>query len=84
MGFRNQALSSKCFVKNINWVNKKYKEPVNVLTSVRYSTKPASSILIPGENTALVKFDKPQFAITPGQGAVFYKNDEVIAGGWIE
>ena len=37
-----------------------------------------------GNNRLSVLFEKPQRAVTPGQSAVFYCNDEVIGGGIIE
>ena len=40
--------------------------------------------LVPGESDATVTFEEPQFALTPGQAAVFYKDGEVLGGGWIK
>ena len=32
----------------------------------------------------LVNLSVPQFAVAPGQAAVFHRGDEVLGGGWIE
>ena len=37
-----------------------------------------------GADRVCVEFDDPQSAVTPGQAAVFYVEDEVIGGGWID
>ncbi len=36
------------------------------------------------DESVLVSFDSPQRAVTPGQAVVFYDDDEVLGGGWIE
>jgi tRNA-specific 2-thiouridylase len=47
---------------------------------------PAAATLYPldVDNRVEVRFDEPQRAVTPGQGAVFYSGDLVAGGGWIE
>lgn len=85
VGFKSELLSSQCRVVNINWIHSAPAEPICVDTRVRYRHKAAPSTLFPsGQNTAMIKFDGPQEAVTPGQGAVFYQGDGVLGGGWIE
>jgi tRNA-specific 2-thiouridylase len=31
-----------------------------------------------------VTFDSPQLAVTPGQAVVFYDDEIVVGGGWID
>ena len=59
-------------------------EPVNVAVKIRYKSDDAQAVLHPGKDGALVCFDRPQRAITPGQAAVFYQGDVLIGGGIIE
>jgi tRNA-specific 2-thiouridylase len=84
VGFKKHLYASQCKVENINWIQEKPSRPTHVHTRVRYRHTAAASRLTPvNGKTALVHFEKPQEAITPGQCAVFYKGDEVIGGGWI-
>ena len=84
VGFKKDLLSIECRINNINWINQKPNSPISVHTRVRYRHNTAASKLFPvNEKTAKVRFEKPQSAITPGQCAVFYQDDEVLGGGWI-
>jgi tRNA-specific 2-thiouridylase len=56
---------------------------VRVKIRHRHEGAPAS-IEKSGSDEVLVTFDEPQRAITPGQAAVFYDEDVVVGGGWIE
>jgi tRNA-uridine 2-sulfurtransferase len=58
--------------------------PIRVEAKTRYRQSAAPAQVVPGENgEAELRFDNPQFAVTPGQAAVFYQGDELIGGGWI-
>jgi len=84
VGSKNDLLSAGCRVTDINWIIEQPDTALEIHTRVRYRSQEVASTVIPRDNrTALVKFKIPQSAVTPGQGAVFYRGDEVIGGGWI-
>jgi len=60
-------------------------EPMRVAVKNRHRHEAAPALLEKtGADEVLVTFDHPQRAITPGQAAVFYDGDVVVAGGWIK
>ncbi|MCX7591795.1 MAG: tRNA 2-thiouridine(34) synthase MnmA, partial [Kiritimatiellae bacterium] len=85
VGSRQEAMSQEMMVEDLLWLCGRVPNvPTPLFTQIRYNHDPALSLLIPSEDgTALVKFDSPQFAITPGQLAVFYREEEVIGSAWI-
>jgi tRNA-specific 2-thiouridylase len=83
----DDALRSTTFeIENVNWIS--IEEPsVRFLgqAKIRHKHDPAPAIIeaLPN-NRARISFERPQRAITPGQAAVFYQGDVVLAGGWIK
>ena len=59
--------------------------PVRATARIRHRHADApATIESDGSTRAIVSFDSPQAAITPGQAVVFYDGQEVLGGGWIE
>lgn len=60
-------------------------EPTAISAKIRYKASESPATLIPQKGPwAKVQFNEPQRAVTPGQAVVFYKDDEVVGGGYIE
>lgn len=53
----------------------------DVLVKIRYAAKPAHARLIIDENGAMLRFDTPIKAVTPGQSAVMYRDGKILCGG---
>ena len=85
VGFQSDLLTSSCRVSDINWIIGPPEFPARVYIRVRYRSQAVCSTLYPMDRDGvIVVFDIPQSSVTPGQGAVFYREDsEVIGGGWI-
>ncbi len=72
-------------IEKISWINQPPILPAKVGVKIRYRSKSIPAEI--GKSTKpgilIVKFKKPARAVTPGQSAVFYNNDELIGGGVI-
>jgi tRNA-uridine 2-sulfurtransferase len=83
----DEALRATSFeVENVNWVSiDGPSTPVRAQVKIRHKHDPAPATVeaVP-HGGARITFDVPQRAITPGQAAVIYNRDIVLAGGWIK
>jgi tRNA-specific 2-thiouridylase len=84
VGRREEALKKEFLVKEPHFILKPLKKKVAMKVRIRYNHKEAQAEIIPFEDKIKVKFKKPQFAIAPGQSAVFYNKDIVLGGGIID
>ena len=86
VGTNDALLRSTLTVRELNWLSwAGLSAPARVQVRIRNRHAPAAATIYPRSGGRVeVRFDEPQRAITPGQGAVFYAGDVVAGGGWIE
>jgi tRNA-specific 2-thiouridylase len=85
VGSDKELLSKTLVANRLNWISlNRPNEEIRVNIKIRHRHEPASATLrVTGDDLIEAIFDEPQRAITPGQSAVFYQEDEVVGGGWI-
>lgn len=83
---RSQAGRQECYVGRVNWLSiPQPANPIRAEVKIRYQAPSQTATVIPLEdNRVKLVFDEPQFAITPGQAAVFYHKDILLGGGIIQ
>lgn len=87
VGGPDALLRGRCFARGINWVSTaQVDRPTRAEVKIRNKHAAAAATLQPTADPGRVEvvFDSPQRAVTPGQAAVFYQEDLVLGGGWIE
>jgi tRNA-specific 2-thiouridylase len=81
---KEELSKSKFLVKDMIYPGKKLSKKTLLQVRIRHLSPQEPAWVKPIGLKTEVTFKKPSFAITPGQSAVFYKNDLVVGGGIIE
>lgn len=84
IGSQKDALCAEFLVRQPHFILSPLKKRIAAKVKIRYNHPGATAELIPFNKRIKVRFRKPQFAVTPGQSAVFYIKDRVLGGGIIE
>jgi tRNA-specific 2-thiouridylase len=70
---------------SLNWLSiAEPTAPLRAQVRIRHRHEPAAATITAVAGCAMVAFDAPQRAVTPGQSAVFYDGDLCLGGGVIE
>lgn len=83
LGEEKHLYSQSLTLKDSNWLNN-VEVGEKFLVKVRFQHRGAPARVKGRTEEGLeIEFDQPQRAITPGQAAVFYRDRQLMGGGWI-
>ncbi|TAN61591.1 tRNA 2-thiouridine(34) synthase MnmA [bacterium] len=91
IGREGDQYSNGLVASELNWINNAAKNTAlsgvleNVTVKIRYRHAGVKAcVKMTNGNSAEVRFTAKEKAVAPGQAVVFYNNDEVLGGGWID
>lgn len=84
VGEEQELLGLELRATNVSWLREPPADRFEASVQIRYRHKAAPCVVERCESGFVARFAEPQRALTPGQAAVVYVDDEVIGGGFIE
>jgi tRNA-specific 2-thiouridylase len=83
VGDESELYGGELRATDASWIAGRPARPFRGEVRIRYRHRGARAAITPTAQGFDVRFDEPQRAITPGQAAVVYRDDEVLGGGFI-
>jgi tRNA-specific 2-thiouridylase len=85
VGGRSKAYKQEIIAGNLHFISgRKLTGEMTVLAKARYFAALSAATISMVRSRIRVRFKKPQWALTPGQSVVFYKNGIVLGGAIID
>ena len=88
LGPREEVMHRRLRAGGINWLIDEPRSAFPAIVKIRYNDRGKAATVLPEGSRAVVEFDGPNAAITPGQLAVFYISEgdmrRVAGAGWID
>lgn len=85
IGTRDELIGKGVIAREVNWLGPKPSIGDAVSVRVRHRSHIAKGEIVRLDDEEIeVALDEPVMSITPGQSIVFYKDDSVLGGGFIE
>jgi len=84
VGTKEDVYADEFLLRDTHFILGPVKKKVALKVRIRYNHPEAPARVMFLDHKIKVKFKKPQFAVTPGQSAVFYDKGIVLGGGIID
>ena len=85
IGPREALEQTALIADKLNWLVDEVGSSFRCDAKIRYNSPPVpASVQCLEDGRTLVNFDEPCLGVAPGQAVVFYLEDRVLGGGWIQ
>jgi tRNA-specific 2-thiouridylase len=88
LGPKADCMHRRLWAGQVNWLVDEPQQPFQAIVKIRYNDRGKPATVSPYGNSVKIEFNELNCAITPGQLAVFYVEQDgflrVLGGGWID